>query len=115
MSASATVDGATEDAEIRCALSFKLLGVDNTGQRRDMRNPSGDASVMMGAFVAGGFALTLLHRHDIRVGIASGMYLQHFVREAAKRIEFFLSVVYLCYWAPFHYAASGAHRRVQAR
>jgi hypothetical protein len=57
----------------------------------------GGISDRIGAFVTGGFALTLLHRHDIRVGIASGMYLRHFVRDAARRMEL-LAVLYCCYW-----------------
>eukprot|EP00959_Pyramimonas_sp_CCMP1952_P070757 1477341-Pyramimonas_sp.AAC.1 len=32
----------------------------------------GKAADKVGAYVAGGFILTLLHRHDIRVGVASG-------------------------------------------
>ena len=57
----------------------------------------GPAAAKLGAFVAGGFALTLLHRHDIRTGIASGMYLKQFFCDASTRMEI-LAVVYLCYW-----------------
>ena len=57
----------------------------------------GPATAKLGAFVAGGFAFTLLHRHDIRTGIASGMCLKHFVCDASARLEI-LAVVYLCYW-----------------
>ena len=51
----------------------------------------------LGAFVVGGFASTLLHRHDIRVGIASGMFLKLVVPETAKRLEL-LTCLYPCYW-----------------
>ena len=51
----------------------------------------------LGAFIVGGFACTLLHRHDIRVGIASGMFLKLVVPEAAKRLELLMSL-YPCYW-----------------
>ena len=60
-------------------------------------NAFGPTSALLGAFVVGGFALSLLHRHDIRTAIASGMYLKHFVRDATKRLEL-LAVLYLCYW-----------------
>ena len=51
----------------------------------------------LGAFTVGGFAITLLHRHDIRVGIASGMFLKHCVPDRAKRLEL-LACLYPCYW-----------------
>ena len=51
----------------------------------------------LGAFIVGGFASTLLHRHDIRVGIASGMFLKPVVPETALRVEL-LMCLYLCYW-----------------
>ena len=51
----------------------------------------------LGAFIVGGFAFSLLHRHDIRVGIASGMFLKRVVPEAAKRLELLMSL-YPCYW-----------------
>jgi hypothetical protein len=54
-------------------------------------------SARIGAFAAGGFACALLHRHDIRVGIASGMFLRHFAFDAARRLEL-LAVLYPCYW-----------------
>ena len=57
----------------------------------------GPAAAKAGAFVAGGFAFSLQHRHDIRTGIASGMYLKHFVCDASIRMEI-LAVLYLCYW-----------------
>ena len=49
------------------------------------------------AYVDGGFILTLSHRHDIRVGIASGMYLRELVTDVRLRLEI-LCVLHLCYW-----------------
>ena len=51
----------------------------------------------LGAFIVGGFASTLLHRHDIRAGIASGMFLKLVVPETVKRLEI-LTSLYPCYW-----------------
>ena len=51
----------------------------------------------IGAFIVGGFAITLLHRHDIRVGIASGMFLKPVMPERVKRLELLMSL-YPCYW-----------------
>ena len=51
----------------------------------------------LGAFIVGGCASTLLHRHDIRVGIASGMFLKPVVPDTAKRLELLMSL-YPCYW-----------------
>ena len=56
-----------------------------------------DVASRLGAFIVGGFASTLLHRHDIRVGIASGMFLKPIVPETAKRLEL-LMALYPCYW-----------------
>ena len=56
-----------------------------------------DVASRLGAFVAGGFASALLHRHDIRVGIASGMVLKLVVPDTAKRLEL-LMALYPCYW-----------------
>ena len=57
----------------------------------------GDIYRKRGAYVVGGYACTLLHRHDIRVGIASGMYLRLYMPEAVNRIEL-LAALYPCYW-----------------
>ena len=51
----------------------------------------------LGAFIVGGFASTLFYRHDIRVGIASGMFLKLVAPETAKRLEL-LTFLYPCYW-----------------
>ena len=51
----------------------------------------------MGAFVAGGFILTLNHRHDIRVAIASGMFLKTFLLNTPLRLEV-LFLISPCYW-----------------
>ena len=57
----------------------------------------GVMSQQVGAFVVGGFALWLRHRHDIRVGIASGMHLRRFVSDAPTRMVL-LAGISLCYW-----------------
>ena len=50
------------------------------------------------AWIDGGFILRLSHRHDIRVGIASGMYIrQHWPVTSPLRLEI-LCVLHLCYW-----------------
>ena len=56
-----------------------------------------DVAFRLGAFIVGGFASTLLHRHDIRVGVASGMFLKLVVPETANRLELLMSL-YPCYW-----------------
>ena len=35
-----------------------------------------DAATCLGDFIQGGLAASLLHRHDVRVGIASGIFLR---------------------------------------
>ena len=57
----------------------------------------GRAASRVGVYVVGGSALTLLHRHDIRVGIASGMILKTFVPDRSRRIEM-LAMLYPAYW-----------------
>ena len=66
------------------------------GQWRRERLLGGAAS-RAGVYVVGGCALTLLHRHDIRVGIASGMFLKTFVPDRSRRIEM-LTMLYPAYW-----------------
>ena len=56
----------------------------------------GGAADRVGVYVVGGSALALLHRHDIRVGIASGMFLKTFVPDRSRRIEM-LTMLYLAY------------------
>jgi hypothetical protein len=51
----------------------------------------------VGAFVTGGFIITLIHRHDIRVAIASGMYLKMFMIYTPLRLEV-LFLLAPCYW-----------------
>ena len=56
------------------------------------------APLAVNAWIDGGFILTLLHRHDIRVGIASAMYIRsHWCVSRALRLEL-LCVLHLCYW-----------------
>ena len=57
----------------------------------------GDRPRLVGAVARGGYILRLSDRHDIRVGIASGMYLKGHVFDAALRIEL-LAVLNLGYW-----------------
>ena len=57
----------------------------------------GDSASRFGSFVAGSGAASLRHRHDVRMGIASGMFLKEHIASAATRIEI-LCVVYICYW-----------------
>ena len=45
----------------------------------------------------GGFAISLRHRHDIRVGIASGMLLRSVVLDGATRVAL-LAALYPAYW-----------------
>ena len=57
----------------------------------------------MGAFVDGGFIVTLNHRHDIRVAIASGMFLKQVLPHSrgampiTLRLEIFFFLA-PCYW-----------------
>ena len=52
----------------------------------------------VGAWLEGGVVLTLLHRHDIRVIIASGMYIRKcWGVSRVLRLEL-LCVLHLCYW-----------------
>ena len=66
-------------------------------QKRQSDALGEDVASRIGAFIVGGFASTLLHRHDIRVAIASGMFLKPVVPDTAKRLELLMSL-YPCYW-----------------
>ena len=57
----------------------------------------GTLSRQVGAFVTGSFILTLKHRHDIRVAIASGMFLKMFLVYTPWRLEV-LFLLFPCYW-----------------
>ena len=57
----------------------------------------GDVAHRLGAFVAGSFIFSLQHRHDIRVGIASGMFLKDLVSDRTTRLCL-LAIVHPCYW-----------------
>ena len=57
----------------------------------------GTSGNLVGAVAQGGYIFRLSDRHDIRVGIASGMYLKGRVPDRALRIEL-LAVLHLCYW-----------------
>ena len=62
-----------------------------------MQKALGNLGERVGAYFLGGFALTLRHRHDIRVGIASGMFLKAMIQDVPTRLEI-LAVLYLCPW-----------------
>ena len=51
----------------------------------------------VGGYAIGGYILTLQHRHDVRVGIASGMFLKETLKDAVSRM-FMLLMIFPCYW-----------------
>ena len=55
------------------------------------------AAERLGAYVTGGHIVSLQHRHDIRVGIASGMFLRRCSIDSASRIQL-LTLLFPCYW-----------------
>ena len=59
----------------------------------------GDVAKCFGDFVQGGRCASLLHRHDVRTGVAAGMVLREDFAAAsgALRVEI-LCVVFVCYW-----------------
>ncbi len=71
----------------------------------------GEVADGFGDFVQGACVASLSHRHDVRVGIASGMHLRERVANAPLRLEV-LSVVYLCYWK---WPAAGFLKRLLRR
>ena len=76
---------------------FRLAQVGCHWQQWRRERLLGGAADRAGVYVVGGSALTLLHRHDIRVGIASGMILKTFVPDRSRRIEM-LAMLYPAYW-----------------
>ena len=56
-----------------------------------------DAATCLGDFIQGGLAASLLHRHDVRVGIASGIFLRERITDVSLRLEV-LCLPFLCYW-----------------
>ena len=56
-----------------------------------------DAATCLGDFIQGGLAASLSHRHDVRVGIASGMFLRERITSVPLRLEV-LCLPFLCYW-----------------
>ena len=90
---------ARDDGSCRNPLCAKLRPKQSGrhGKAARLQNIFGDRSDRVGAFVQGGFSLTLLHRHDIRVAIASGMFLRPLVTDTPKRLEL-LALLYPCYW-----------------
>ena len=55
------------------------------------------AATCLGDYIQGGLAASLLHRHDVRVGVAAGMFLRECITDASLRLEVLCSV-FLCYW-----------------
>ena len=62
-----------------------------------MQSLIGPAANRVGSYIAGGYALTLHHRHDIRVGAASAMFLTASGVSAILRLEI-LTFLYPLYW-----------------
>ena len=68
------------------------------GTNAELKHALGPLRKAVGAWLDGGFVLTLLHRHDIRVIIASGMYIRKcWGVSRVMRLEI-LCVLHLCYW-----------------
>ena len=71
------------------------IGVSSTRQKKSgqhwnakrAKDILGDLFTRRGVYVVGGYALTLFHRHDIRVGIDCSMFLRHYVSDVAARLE----------------------------
>ena len=57
----------------------------------------GETAHRIGMYIVGGYALTLMHRHDIRVGVASDMCLAASGVSAVLRLEI-LIFLYPLYW-----------------
>ena len=51
---------------------------------------------MVGDYTQSGLAASLLHRHDVREGVASGMFLRERITDTSLRLEV-LCLVFLCY------------------
>ena len=66
-------------------------------QRRRLHTALGSTAAYVGAYVVGGFAVSLQHRHDIRVGIVSGMLLRSLVPDVATRLAL-LAAVFPSHW-----------------
>ena len=62
-----------------------------------LQSALGDVANCFGGFVHGGCVASLRHRHDVRMGIASGMHLREHIASATLRLEV-LCVLFLCYW-----------------
>ena len=62
-----------------------------------LQSALGDVANCFGDFVQGGCVASLRHRHDVRMGIASGMHLREHIASATLRLEV-LCVLFLCYW-----------------
>ena len=68
------------------------------GVNSELKYTLGPLRKAVGQWLDGGVVLTLLHRHDIRVIIASGMYIRKcWGPTRVMRLEL-LCVLHLCYW-----------------
>ena len=54
------------------------------------------ATRLVGDYTQSGLAASLLHRHDVREGVASGMFLRERITDTSLRLEV-LCLVFLCY------------------
>ena len=64
----------------------------------ELKSALGQLAARVNAFVDGALIFTLLHRHDIRVGIACAMHIRsHWCVSTSLRLEI-LCVLHLCYW-----------------
>ncbi len=70
---------------------------DERWKRRRLKWAFGEVAVNLGDFVHGARVASLNHRHDIRMGIASGMLLRERIADAPLRMEV-LCVAFLLYW-----------------
>ena len=66
-------------------------------QRERLASVVGGIASKVGSFAAGGFILSLLHRPDVRCGVAARMVLQHLGFGMAQRMEL-LTTLYPAYW-----------------
>ena len=66
-------------------------------QTHRLHTALGSTAAYVGSYVVGGVAVSLQHRHDIRVGIASGMLLRSLVPDVATRLAL-LAAVFPSYW-----------------
>ena len=66
-------------------------------RRQRLQQALGDLASKVGVFAVGGHILCLLHRPDVRCGVASRMFLQQLGFNLAQRLEL-LTTLYPAYW-----------------